>query len=150
MGKLENNIIFNRLPFSSPNSSYMHIKTEENIYTLFNDSYSSLLIKDNGGIKISHAEIYYLYKNGEFLKSFALKTFLKRLEDEKLKEIIEEDFILTSGIAANSDYGFWTKKGFNKFNSIFKNNHLFDKRIKNPDRCYREAIELLQTKDELN
>lgn len=151
MGKFENNIMFSQSPYSLHSSSYMHIKAEENIYTLFNDSYSITAIsKYRGRIKVRHGEIYYLYKNGEFLKSFALRTFLKRLEDKKLREIIEEDFISKSSVTRNQDFSFMDKKRTSKRNSIIKNSHIFDKRITNPYVCYTEAILLFKMIDELN
>ena len=151
MGKLENNIMFNKKQYSLHTSSYMHIKTEENIYTLFNDSYSFTVIRRNyGATRVRHGEIYYLYKNGKFLKSFALKTFLKRLDDKKLKEIIEEDFILKSSVTRNRDFSFMDKKRTSKRNSIIKNSHIFDKRITNPYVCYTEAILLFKMTEELN
>lgn len=146
MNEVENKIIFNKYEFEFETSYYMHIKTENSIYSLFNESYSVVVPRNFGDEeKILTAEIYYLYKDSEFVKSFALKTCINTLVYNKIKKIIGETPLRATTVRFNYNYGFlMSTKGASIVGSIFKNSHLFNRKLSNPFLAYKEAVELFQ------
>lgn len=138
METITSEVIFSKIKYYLMGKVYTHIQGENNIFTLFNMPCISYY-DEKEEEEISYVEIYHLYKNGQFEKSFALHKCLIKLNQFEKELIIGENIIRNSLCKSTKPDSFEELNYLSNFNSIFPNSHLFDLRVVSPERFYLEA-----------
>lgn len=140
METITSEIIFSKIKYYENGKAYINIKGENNIFTLFHISCVSDIEDEEDSY---YVEVYYLYKNGEFVKSFALNKTLVHLTVDEREMIIGEFYIESTFCRGLYHNPFEEIKYHSMVNSIFPNSHLFNLKLISPEEFYLEAKSIL-------